>query len=456
MFTLHYFKPVANDLRNLMMRSTMYGWTLIAVGCVATVAWSQDGGTSPGPTKSEPTTDWPQWRGPTHDGIAAPGQKPPLRWSGSENIRWTSLIPGRGHGSPIVVGEQVFVAAAEPDREVQSVLCFDRQSGRQLWQTEVHRGAFEKKGNAKSSHASATCACDGERVFVNFLNGEAIHTSALSLTGELLWQTKICGFVNHQGFGSSPALYGSLVIVSADNKGGGMIAGLERSTGKFVWKHERPAKPNYASPILLRLGGQEQVLFSGCDLVTSLEPLTGKKLWETEGSTTECVTSIVTDGERIFTSGGYPRNHIQAVRADGSGKTAWENGARVYVPSMIVRDGYLYAVLDAGVAMCWKSETGEEMWKGRLGGTFSSSLVLVDGHLLATSESGTTYVFEANPAAFKLVAENQLGSECFATPAICGGQIFHRFAQQTDGKRQEKLVCIGQPTRSPPTGGSEP
>jgi outer membrane protein assembly factor BamB len=426
------------------MRAITISWSLILMLDSARAAWPQ-GAASPEQERIVRSADWPQWRGPTHDGIASAGEQPPLRWSAKENVLWTSPIPGRGHGSPIVVGERVFVAAAEPEREVQSVLCFDRQSGRQLWQTEVHRGSFEKKGNAKSSHASTTCACDGERVYVNFLNGEAVHTTALTLDGKQLWQTKICGFINHQGFGSSPALYESLVIVSADNKGGGIIAGLERSSGKFVWKHKRPAKPNYASPILLRIGGQEQVLFSGCDLVTSLNPLTGKKLWETEGSTTECVTSIVTDGDRIFTSGGYPRNHIQAVRADGSGKTAWENGARVYVPSMIVQDGYLYAVLDAGVAMCWKSDTGEEVWKGRLGGTFSSSLVLANNYLLATNESGTTYVFEANPTEFKLVSENQLGNECFATPAICGSHVFHRYAQQSDGKRQEMLICIGEP-----------
>jgi outer membrane protein assembly factor BamB len=234
------------------------------------------------------------------------------------------------------------------------------------------------------------------------------------------------------------------VIIAADNKGGGAIAALDGTSGKEVWRRERPAKPNYASPILLRLGGQEQVLFSGCDVVTSLNPLTGKLLWETDASTTECVTSIVTDGERVFTSGGYPRNHVQAVRADGSGQTAWENGARVYVPSMIATGGHLYAIQDAGVAMCWKSDTGAELWKGRIGGTFSSSLVLVNDHLFATDESGRTVIFEANPSEFKLIAENQLGSECFASPAICGSRIYHRFAEKTGGQRQEFLACIGQ------------
>lgn len=392
--------------------------------------------------------DWPWWRGPHRDGIAAADQKPPLQWSDDENVLWQSLIPGRGHGSPTVVGNQLFLATAEHDREVQSVLCYERLTGKKLWQTEIHQGKFAdvlKKGNSKSSLASSTVACDGERIFINFLHDGAIFTTALSLHGEQLWQTKICDYVLHQGFGSSPAIHQSLVIVSADNKGGGVIAALDRATGKVVWTHDRPKFPNYTSPIILNVAGREQLFFTGCDLVTSLDPLTGKKIWEVAGSTTECVTSTVTDGQHIFTSGGYPKNHLSAVRADGTGKVVWENGSRVYVPSMLVRDGYLYSVLDAGVAMCWKSDTGKEIWKGRLGGTFSASPVLIGEHLFATNEAGQTFVFKATPDAFELVSENSLRGEVFATPTICGSRIYFRVAYQVEGQRQEKLICIGQP-----------
>src|SRR5262249_21132207 len=141
-------------------------------------------------------------------------------------------------------------------------------------------------------------------------------------------------------------------------------------SGKVVWKHARPKTPNYASPIILNAAGRDQLVFTGCDLVASYEPLTGKLLWQVKGSTTECVTSTVTDGRHVFTSGGYPKNHVSAVLADGSGKVVWENGTRVYVPSMLVREGHLYAVLDAGVAVCWECGTGKEVWRHRLGGTF--------------------------------------------------------------------------------------
>jgi outer membrane protein assembly factor BamB len=389
------------------------------------------------------TADWPWWRGPKLDGIAA-DQSPPLVWSETENVVWKAPIPGRGHGSPTVVGDRVYLATAEVDKETQSVHALDRNTGKSVWRTDVHQGGFDKKGNAKSSHASSTVACDGRRLFINFLHDGAVFTTALDLDGKRLWETKIADFVNHQGFGSSPAVYQSLVIVSADNKGGaGAIAGLDRETGSVVWKVERPAVPNYTSPIIFHLDGRDQLILVGCDLVTSLDPLTGKKLWEVAGATTECVTSTVTDGKHIFTSGGYPKNHMSAVLADGSGKVVWENKTRVYVPSLIAKDGYLYGVLDAGVASCWNAATGEEVWKHRLGGTFSASPVLVGPNLFAIDEAGKTSIFKASPAGFTAVGENQLGDEAFATPTFVGNRIYMRVAKTTDGVRQEWLYCLG-------------
>ena len=397
---------------------------------------------SPGPITVSPL-DWPWWRGPLRDGLAYSEQSPPVRWSAEENVLWKTPVPGRGHGSVTIVGQQLFLATANEQEQTQSVLCYDRATGRQLWQTQVHSGGLTKKGNRKSSQASSSIACDGTRLFINFLNSDAVYTTALSLDGKQLWQTKVTDYVVHQGFGSSPALYGPLVLVSADNKGGGAIAGLHRVTGEIVWKHDRPQTPNYPSPIILRIDDRDQLLLTGCNLVASFNPLTGEKLWETAGATTECVTSTITDGELIYTSGGYPKNHISAIRADGSGKLAWENTTRVYVPSMYVREGHLYGVTDAGVACCWKSATGELLWKQRLGGTFSASPVPVGDLVFATNESGRTYVFRANPSGAELVAENTLGDETIATPVICGSRIYLRVAHQQGKARQEFLYCLG-------------
>jgi outer membrane protein assembly factor BamB len=183
---------------------------------------------------------------------------------------------------------------------------------------------------------------------------------------------------------------------------------------------------------------------TGCDLVAGFDPASGEKLWEVKGSTTECVTSAVTDGRLVFTSGGYPKNHVSAVRAHGSGEVVWEKSYRVYVPSMLLHGGHLYAVQDGGFALCLEAATGKEVWKGRLGGTFSASPVLVGDLIYATNEAGRTFLFRATPEAFRLVGENQLGDEVFATPTICGGRIYLRVAREEKGQRQEVLYCLGQ------------
>jgi outer membrane protein assembly factor BamB len=184
------------------------------------------------------------------------------------------------------------------------------------------------------------------------------------------------------------------------------------------------------------------VVLAGCNLISSFDPLTGKKNWELNGSTEECVVTPVTDGTRIFTSGGYPKNHTVAVIADGSDRIAWQNSSRVYVPSMIQKDGYLYAVMDAGVAVCWASDTGTEIWKERLGGDFFATPVMVGDRIYATNLAGKTYVFQATPNHFELLAQNQLGDEAYSSPVICGSRVYLRVAKHAD-TRQEILFCIG-------------
>jgi outer membrane protein assembly factor BamB len=390
--------------------------------------------------------DWPAWRGPARDGVAAADETVPLVWSeepGRErNILWSADVPGRGHGSPCVAGGRVYLATCDEASGSQSVIAFDASDGRRLWLREIHTSGAMRK-NERSTGASCTPACDGERVMVAFPNDGAIVATALSLDGGQRWQTKVGDYVIHQGYGASPLVHGGLVIVSCDNKGGGSLVALDRRTGAEAWRRRRPATPNYSSPVVHRLFGRDQLVMTGCDRVAAYDPLTGETLWEIAGATTECVTTTVTDGERIYSSGGYPRNHVAAIRADGSGRVEWENAQRLYVPSLLHHAGHLYAVLDAGIAICWNAATGEERWKQRLGGGFSSSPVLVGDVILATDEAGRTHLFRADPERFTPLGENTLGDECFASPAVCGGRLFMRVATHDGDTRREKLVCIG-------------
>lgn len=394
-------------------------------------------------TSSLLAEDWPWWRGPNRDGLANADQKPPTTFSATENVRWVSDVPGRGHGSPIVAGNRIYLAAADDEIEKQWALCYDRSTGKPLWKTLIHEGGFPEKMNSKASNASSSPACDGERLYLNFLHDKAVYTTALDLDGKQLWQTKITDYVLHQGYGSSPAIYRDLVIVSADNKGGGALCGLNRKTGEIVWRQERPKKPNYPSPIILTAAGKEQLILTGCEKIVSYDPLTGAKNWEADGATVECVTSTITDGERVFTSGGYPKNHVSAVAADGSGKVVWETQNRVYVPSMYVREGHLYGMMDAGILVCWDSATGKRIWRQRMGSPFTASPVPVGDLVYAASETGKFYVVKATPKGVEILAENQLGDQIYATPIIVDGQIFARVAHDgADDRRIEKLYCL--------------
>lgn len=389
-------------------------------------------------------TDWPFWRGPMRDGTADANQSPPTEFSETENVLWVADVPGRGLSSPTVVGQRVFLTTADESTGAQSVLCYARDTGDLLWDKQVHaQGGMQK--NNKSTAASSSVSCDGEQLYVAFPNSDALVATALDLDGNVVWEQKISDYVVHQGYGASPVLYQDLVIVAADNKGGGKLAALSKKTGEVIWSRERPKKPNYPTPTLLHINGQDQLVLVGCELVVSYEPLTGKTNWSTEGATTECVTSTVTDGTHIFTSGGYPKNHMSAIAADGSATLVWENASRLYVPSLVIRDGYLYGVLDAGIATCWEAATGKVAWRQRLGGTFSSSLVLVGDSIYATNEDGEFSIFAASPGAYREIGKAKLGEQVLATPTICGSRIYHRVGHLSDsGQRSEKLYCIGK------------
>ena len=388
-------------------------------------------------------TDWPMWRGLNGDGHAKAVKGLPLKWSDSENVIWKIKLPGRGHSTPTVVGSRIYLATAEEGEQVQSVLCLEKNTGKLIWSTTVHKGNFVKGGNKHKSDASSAVVCDGEQLYVSFPNDGKVFTTALSMEGKVLWQRAVSDYVIHQGFGTSPTVYRDVVIAKADSKKiGGAVAGLNKKTGKIIWKISRPKYPNYTTPVMVTAHGKLQMVFAGAELITSIDPLTGKKHWEFPGSTQECVATAVTDGKRIFVSGGWPKNHIAAIEADGSGKITWQNTARVYVPSMLMKDDRLYATMDAGFAACWDSATGKELWKERLGGAFFASPVLVGERIYATNLAGKTFVYSTDPKKFKLLATNQLGNEVYASPIVSGDRLYLRVALK-GASRQEYLYCIG-------------
>ncbi len=383
--------------------------------------------------------DWPWWRGPTRDGKAEGNA--PTRWSKTENVVWKTDVPGRGHSSPCVSGNRVFLSTAEEKAETQSILCFDRKTGKLLWNTIAHEGGYEHR-HEKNSHASATPACDGERVFVPFLNRGAIRVTAVDLDGKILWQRDAGGFETMHGYSSSPVLWKSFVIVNGDSTGGSFLAALHRKTGEIAWKTKRRDAHSFATPALGTACGKPQLVLNAAETVSSYDPDTGNLLWFCEGPAKIMACTLAMGPDLVFASGGYPEKEIICIRPDGSGditKThvAWRSKRGVtYVPSPMYLDGRFYAVNDSGVLTCFDAKTGSELWKDRLEGNFSASPVLAGGLFYATNEAGVTFVFRPGDK-LDVAGKNDLEDGGFATPAFCGGQIFLRTSHQ--------LYCIGAP-----------
>lgn len=386
--------------------------------------------------------DWPWWRGPNLDNVSGAPQDPPVRWSDTENVIWKVDVPGRGHGSPCIWGDRIYLPTADDQAEAQYVLCHDRAGGDKLWQREVHSGGF-MRSHRKGSHASSTPACDGQHVFIPFMIQNGIWLTALDLDGTIAWQTKLGEFKPVHGFAASPLVYKSLVIVQADSAQGSFLSAVDRGGGEVVWKIERPDYKlgSYASPTVGHVAGRDQLLTHGPYRVYSYEPATGRLLWTCDGPSELTSNTMSLGRELVYSSGGYPRKSLLAIRADGSGDVtdthvAWtKKNNTAYVTSMLLDDDLLYMVEDGGQASCFEALTGKVIWQAELDGDFSSSPVLAGGHVYVVNEAGVVHVFKSGQK-FELVATNDLFDGGFATPVICGGRIYLRTLQH--------LYCLGK------------
>jgi outer membrane protein assembly factor BamB len=389
--------------------------------------------------------DWTQWRGPSHNNEAEPGQNVPAEWNESKNVVWRADVPGRGHASPTITGNLVVLSTADDARQTQGVVAFDRQTGKQLWITPISQGGFPTL-HPKNTHASPTVATDGTQLFATFCHHEKVEAVALDLKGKIVWRKDVGGFRPKQyeyGYAASPTIYRDTLIVSADCDTVAWVKALKLADGKTAWEQQRPRMLNWSSPIVANIAGREQLLLSGLEKIASYDPATGKPLWETKCLTMATCGTCIWEGDLIFASGGYPDSQTVAVKADGSG-IAWSNQVKCYEQSMLVHNGFLFAFSDSGVLYCWEAKTGKEMWKQRLRGPVSSSPLLVGDTIFATNESGTTWAFRASGKQYEPLAQNQLGDSGFASMAAVDGQLFIRTAKGDGVARKESLYCIGK------------
>lgn len=383
--------------------------------------------------------EWPAWRGSHGDGRSDETNLP-TKWSPSQNVHWKVAVPGEGHSSPIVWGDRIYVTAALKSDEKRMLMCLSRLDGKKIWEREVLRASLEQR-HERNSYASATPATDGKHVWVSFLQNPSIQLVCYDVEGNEVWRKSPGAFSSVHGYCSSPVLHKDLVILNCDQDAKAWIVAYDKATGEERWRADRPNRVrSYCTPLVIDVEGKQQLVLSGSKSVAAYDPDTGKQIWVMDGPTEQFVASLVyTDGVLLVT-GGFPQLHILGVDPRGHGNVTdthilWRTHKGVsYVPSPVADGSYFYVVADNGIASCFEATTGKVMWKERLGRRHSGSAVSAGGHVYFVDDDGETFVVKASPT-FELVAQNSLGEECFASPAVSRGQFFIR----TTGH----LYCIG-------------
>ena len=413
-------------------QSAIAGATTLA----AVVAGSAQG-------QSAADDQWWRWRGPRGNNHAAPGATPPSSIS-RDSLVWSTKIPGRGHSTPVVANELIFLTTANKSLGTQSVLCFD-SDGKDRWERAVHTGGIPRENHPNNTEASPTLAFDGSALYASFYNSSGIQLTKLLPDGKVVWQKEVGKYAPRQykyGYAASPLIYQDQIIVNADFDGEAFLASVDRRSGQIVWKVRRPGKISFSSPIVANIAGRDQLLLSGGEMVAAYDPSNGRILWQAGGATTMATCgTMVWDGDLVFASGGYPESETVCVKADGSGKIMWSNRTKCYEQSMLAKDGYVYAVADSGVAYCWRASDGKTMWRQRLGGKFSSSPVLVGNTIIVFNELGLGFAFAAQPNQYRSLGQSKLADEIFSSPVVVGDTMYVRVAHKSGG-RQEELLAL--------------
>jgi len=380
--------------------------------------------------------EWPAWRGPRGDGSSTETGVP-LRWSPTENVAWKTPIPGKGHSSPIVWGDRVFITTCAEDARQRMLFCLDRRTGKTLWHRVVLEAPLEKK-HTLNSHASSTPATDGRHVWVTFHDRPHVRVVGYTVAGKEVWRVSPGEHHSMHGFSSSLIPYKDTIILNADQDAKlplrAYIVALDGATGKERWRIDRPNRiRSYTPPAIFQAAGKAQMVVSGCKCVASYDPGTGRPHWIIDGPTEQfCASLVFTDGLFMMT-GGFPELHLLGIRPDGTGNVtnthvAWHIESRKmasYVPSPIAHGKHFFVVSDAGLATCLEARTGRVMWSERLGKHHSASPVSAEGRLYWPDDAGTMHVVRAGPK-FEVLARNDLGEAFRASPAISRGQMFLR------------------------------
>jgi outer membrane protein assembly factor BamB len=424
--------------------------------------------------------NWPQWRGPSGDGISE-GSDLPVRWSSTENIRWKASLEGLGASSPVIWENTLFVTSqkgrvpvpqanypqlARDDQalavkekpiggsdapgtggepgDVQLVVeAFRVSDGNRLWMFSTPATGELPELHEKHNLATPTPATDGEHVFAWFGTGQIL---ALDMQGKLVWSRHLgreySPFTTRWGHGSSPTLYRDTILLLCDHTGESYLLALDKNTGKERWKAERGRDHiSHATPLVIHTSSRDELIINSSERIDAYDPSNGALLWYAGKWRQTPVPTPVFHNGILFLSRGYRNSDFLALSPGGEGDVTSQNilwrssGGASYVPSILYYEDLLYVTNEVGVVTCAEAATGKTIWKKRLGGIFFASPVAGDGKVYIVGETGETFVLKAGREPVVL-ATNDLDERMIASPAISNGRIFLR--------SDRNVFCIGK------------
>jgi len=394
---------------------------------------------APTPKPAAPADTWTEFRGPNGTGHYT-GPAVPTEWGTSKNVAWESKIDGLAWSTPILVKGKLYLTTAVPkgdDHELR-VLCLDAATGKVVWNELVFLQSGKSAPNVhkKNSHASPTPVSDGERVIVHFGH---MGLASYDLAGKQEWKSQKYEYKPMHGNGGSPILAEGLLVFSIDGNDKQQVVALDPKTCDEKWVADRKSKAGlkftFTTPQLIEHDKKKQIISAASDFVCGYDPKTGDELWR--ASYPKPGWSLIT--RPIYASGlviiqtGYMNQHLMAIDPSGSGDVTKSHVKWTYqkhapnTPTPLVVGDELYSLSDKGVLVCLDIKTGKVHWEERLSKDgYSSSPILANGKIYATSESGLGHVVEPSTSELKVLASSELNEKTFATILPADGALYIR------------------------------
>lgn len=380
------------------------------------------------------SANWPHYRGPTLDGVAA-GKLPTKLPAAGPRELWRASV-GTGTSAVTVSGGRAFSMGNVDGNDV--VYCLDAKTGKEVWRHSypqlLDKRMFE-------GGPAATPTIDGARVFTLSHQGDLFCLDAAS--GKKIWhvhfQNDFGGRRPEWGFAGSPTVEGNLLICDVGGAGASTVA-LDKTTGKVVWK-SGDYEAGYASPVVATIAGKRTaVIFKGKHLV-GLDAKDGRELWRSAWKTdydVNAATPLVL-GDRVFITSGYGAGCALIGITGGGARELWRNkNLRAHVNTPVAWQGCIFGI-DGQTGprsplVCLDSATGAVKWTEKSVG--GGGLVLADGRLVIVTERGELVIGDASPSGFTAISRSQvLRGRCWVQPSVSDGKIFAK-------NNQGDLVCL--------------